>query len=57
MEIKGPVPVVPAPVWRSFKDLQEWEKYHQSRTDDDKTSNALAPIVSKNLENNVLNLS
>ena len=31
MEIKGPVPVVPAPVWRSFKDLQEWEALHQSR--------------------------
>ena len=31
MEIKGPVPVVPAPVWRSFKELQEWEALHQQR--------------------------
>src|SRR5678815_2361044 len=31
VEIKGPVPVVPAPVWRSFKELQEWEALHQKR--------------------------
>ena len=30
------VPAVPAPVWRNFKDLQEWEALHQdaSRTGD-----------------------
>jgi hypothetical protein len=45
MEVKPPKPQIPAPVWGEFKDLQEWEKYHQSRTDDDKTSNALASIA------------
>ena len=45
MEVKPPIPQSPAPVWGEFKDLQEWEKYHQSRTDDDKTSNALASIA------------
>src|SRR5207247_8931817 len=28
-----------------FKDLQEWEKYHQERATDDKTSDALAAIA------------
>ena len=45
MEVKRPIPQVPAPVWSEFKDLQEWEKYHQSRATDDKTSNALASIA------------
>jgi hypothetical protein len=31
VEVKPPRPVVPAPVWRSFKDLQEWEAHHQRR--------------------------
>jgi NADH-quinone oxidoreductase subunit B len=33
-----PVPVVPAPVWRSFKDLQEWEELHKTRPEGDKHS-------------------
>jgi len=45
MEVKRPLPQIPAPVWGDFKDLQEWEKYHQSRPPDDKTSNALASIA------------
>ena len=45
MEVKRPIPHIPAPVWTEFKDLQEWEKYHQSRSSDDKTSNALAAIA------------
>src|SRR2546426_8210509 len=45
MEVKPPIPQIPPPVWREFKDLQEWEKYHQARPQDDKTSNALASIA------------
>src|SRR5262245_41568244 len=45
MEVKRPIPQIPTPVWTEFKDLQEWEKYHQSRAEDDKTSNALASIA------------
>ena len=33
MEIKAPTPQIPPPVWTEFKDLQEWEKYHQERDD------------------------
>jgi len=45
MEVKPPVPQIPPPGWSQFKDLQEWEKYHQTRPQDDKTSNALASIA------------
>jgi len=45
VEVKAPTPQIPPPVWREFKDLQEWEKYHQERGTDDKTSNALAAIA------------
>ena len=45
MEVKRPLPQVPPAVWSEFKDLQEWEKYHQERPDDDKTSNTLASIA------------
>ena len=45
MEVKPPVPQIPPPVWTEFKDLQEWEKYHQERADDDKSSNTLASIA------------
>jgi NADH-quinone oxidoreductase subunit B len=38
MDVKRPVPQVPAPVWREFKDLQEWEKLHQERPEGDKAS-------------------
>ena len=31
MEIKPPIPVVPAPVWKDFKDLQEWQELHKVR--------------------------
>src|SRR4029450_14053128 len=33
-----PIPVVPAPIWRSFKDLQEWEQLHKTRPEGDKHS-------------------
>ena len=38
MEIKPPVPVIPAPVWRNIKDLQEYERLRQQRPDGDKHS-------------------
>ena len=38
MEVKPPVPQVPAPVWGEFKDLQEWDKLHQERPEGDKAS-------------------
>src|SRR5688572_23586589 len=45
VEVKPPVPQIPPPVWTEFKDLQEWEKYHQERTGGDRTSNTLAAIA------------
>src|SRR5471032_2119970 len=36
--VKGPIPEIPAPIWRSFKDLQEWEELHKTRPTDDKHS-------------------
>jgi len=45
VEVKTPVPQVPPPVWRQFKDLQEWERYHQERPEDDKHSTALTEIA------------
>ena len=50
MEVKAPTPQIPPPVWREFKDLQEWEKYHQERAPDDKTSNTLAAIADSQLK-------
>ncbi len=38
MEIKAPTPQIPPAVWTEFKDLQEWEKYHQERPEGDKHS-------------------
>src|SRR5262249_26036556 len=45
VEVKPPLPQIPAPVWGDFKDLQEWEKYHQERPTDDKSSNTLRSIA------------
>jgi NADH-quinone oxidoreductase subunit B len=45
VEVKRPVPQIPPPGWSNIKDLQEWEKYHQERAEDDKTSNALESIA------------
>ncbi len=45
MEVTPPVPQIPPANWGDFKDLQEWEKYHQERGDDDKHSNALTSIA------------
>jgi NADH-quinone oxidoreductase subunit B len=45
MEIKPPVPRVPAPVWREIRDLQEWEQHHRKRTDGDKVSKPLESIA------------
>src|SRR5260370_1103337 len=38
MEIKAPIPQIPPANWIEFKDLQEWEKYHQERPEGDKHS-------------------
>src|SRR6266700_2036495 len=38
MEIKAPIPQIPPANWTEFKDLQEWEKYHQERPEGDKHS-------------------
>ncbi len=38
MEVKPPAPQGPSPVWKEFKDLQEWEQYHQARPEGDKAS-------------------
>src|SRR6187455_279593 len=38
MALDPPVPVVPAPIWRNFKDLQEWEALHKTRPEGDKHS-------------------
>ena len=38
MEIKAPTPQIPPAVWTEFKDLQEWEKLHQTRPEGDKQS-------------------
>ena len=38
MEIKAPTPQIPPAVWTEFKDLQEWEKLHQTRPEGDKHS-------------------
>jgi NADH-quinone oxidoreductase subunit B len=45
VEVKTPVAQVPPPVWRQFKDLQEWERYHQERPEDDKHSTALIELA------------
>ena len=45
MEVKPPLPQIPPSVWSDFKDLQEWEKYHQERPTDDKASEALTSIA------------
>jgi len=43
--IKAPVPEVPAPVWRSFKDLQEFEALRQRRPEGDKHSAAFEALT------------
>ena len=45
MEVKPPIPQVPAPGWQEIKDLQEWERYHQKRPEGDKVSNALESVA------------
>jgi NADH-quinone oxidoreductase subunit B len=50
VEVKGPVPQIPPAVWTEFKDLQEWEKYHQSRPEGDKHS-ALFEAVTDGIYN------
>ena len=46
MEVKPPTPQVPAPVWKEFRDLREWEKYHQARPEGD----AVSPLVEQLFE-------
>ena len=50
MEIKPPVPVIPAPVWRDIKDLQEYERLRQERPEGDKHS-ALFESVTEGIHN------
>src|SRR5215475_7574310 len=45
MEVKRICDQIPAPVWTGVRDREGGEKYHQSRAEDDKTSNALASIA------------
>src|SRR5688572_3527891 len=46
LEIKRPVPVVPAPVWKDIKDLQEWQEHHKSRPEtSDKHSSAFEALT------------
>ena len=48
--MKGPIPEIPAPIWRSFKDLQEWEELHKTRPTDDKHS-AVFESVTEGIHN------
>ena len=45
MEVKAPVPQIPPAVWTEFKDLQEWEKYHQERPQGDQYSSLLESVA------------
>jgi NADH-quinone oxidoreductase B subunit len=46
MAVKPPdVPVIPAPVWRNFKELQEWEQLHKERPEGDKHSQAFESLT------------
>ena len=38
MAVKPPVPVVPAPIWRDFEELREFERLRQARPEGDKHS-------------------
>ena len=40
-----PTPQIPVPVWRNFKDLQEWETLHQKRPEGDKHSQAFEAVT------------
>ena len=46
MAMKPPdVPVIPAPVWRNFKELQEWEQLHKTRPEGDQHSQAFTSLT------------
>jgi NADH-quinone oxidoreductase subunit B len=49
MEVKPPVPQIPPPNWRDFRDLQEWEKFHRPRPEGDKAA-AVAEQLFESLE-------
>jgi len=49
MEVKPPIPQIPPPNWREFKDLQEWEQCAQARPEGDKAS-AFAEQLFESLE-------
>jgi len=38
-------PVIPAPIWRNFKELQEWEQLHKTRPEGDKHSEAFESLT------------
>ena len=44
MAVKPPIPVVPAPIWRDIKDLQEHEALRQTRPTGDAHSSAFEAI-------------
>ena len=49
MEVKSPVPQIPPPNWRDFRDLQEWDKFHRSRPEGDRAA-AVAEQLFESLE-------
>ena len=51
MEIKPPVPQVPVPIWKNFKDLQEWEEHHQSRPETGDKHSSLFEQVTEGIHN------
>jgi len=49
VEVKSPVPQIPPPNWRDFRDLQEWDKFHRSRPEGDRAA-AVAEQLFESLE-------
>jgi NADH-quinone oxidoreductase subunit B len=49
VEIKPPVPQIPAPVWKDIKDLQEWQTHHQRRPETGDKHSALFEQVTEGI--------
>jgi NADH-quinone oxidoreductase subunit B len=45
MAIDRPVPEIPTPLWRNFKDLQEWDELHKTRPEGDKHSDLFVSLT------------
>ena len=43
--MKPPIPEIPAPVWRNFKELQEWAQLHKTRPEGYKHSKAFEALT------------